>query len=29
MSLHLMKETVKVSGITPREVMIRDGQDQK
>ena len=27
MSLHLMKERVKVSGITPREEMIRDGQN--
>lgn len=27
MSLHLMKERVKVSGHTPREEMIRDGQN--
>lgn len=27
MSLHLMKERVKVSGTTPREEMIRDGQN--
>lgn len=27
MSLHLMKERIKVSGVSPREEMIRDGQN--